>query len=113
MQDQLSMKIEITRQLKSYNDWGIKEFSWTKYQYDTLIATMIMETATQVRHAKDRASEQEQTTRRAFAAAFEARITELESDVTDRDDQIVHLSVQLDQYQMKMKSAEELLLRLR
>ena len=74
---------------------------------------MIIETATSVTVAKERASQQEQTTRRAFAAAFEARIVELEEELMDRDDDIVGLNVQLDQYKMKMKSAEDLLLRLR
>ena len=81
--------------------------------YEVLISKLIMNTSTSMALAKEKASEQEQSTRRAFAAAFEARIAELEHELMDRDDDIVHLNVLLDQHKEKMKSAEELLMRLR
>ena len=93
--------------------WCDKEMLWMKYQYDALLSNVMMEKSDECKAAKDRAAEQERSTRRAFAAAFEARIAELESEMVDREDDIVHLNVQLEQHQRKMKSAEELLMRLR
>ena len=111
--NQILLKNEITSQLFNYSQWEKKEMSFTRYEYEKLISSLIMASSNQVLHAKEQASEQEQITRRAFAAAFEARIHELEHELLNRDDELNHLNVQLDQYKMKMKSAEELLTRLR
>jgi hypothetical protein len=82
-------------------------------QYEKIISSMIIDASKSMKMAKEKAAEQEQKTRRAFAAAFEARIAELEHELVDRDDEIVDLQTQLDQYIMKMKSAETLLMRLK
>ena len=111
--NQILLKNEITSQLFNYSQWEKKEMSFTRYEYEKLISSLIMASSNQVLHAKEQASEQEQITRRAFAAAFEARIHELEHELLNRDDELNHLNVQLDQYKMKMKSAEDLLTRLR
>ena len=107
------IKEEISNDMVAQRAWCDKEMLWMKYQYDALLSNVMMEKSDECKAAKDRAAEQERSTRRAFAAAFEARIAELESEMVDREDDIVHLNVQLEQHQRKMKSAEELLMRLR
>jgi uncharacterized coiled-coil protein SlyX len=107
------IKEEISNELVAQRAWCDKEMLWMKYQYDALLSNVMMEKSDECKAAKDCAAEQERSTRRAFAAAFEARIAELESEMVDREDDIVHLNVQLEQHQRKMKSAEELLRRLR
>ena len=56
---------------------------------------------------------QEQSTRRAFAAAFEARILELEQAVAEKTEREGTLQVQLRQTQKKVEAVEHLLVRLR
>ena len=89
------------------------ELDWVRFDLEKRMANEAVERAAACDAARATTRAQEQATRRAFTAAFEARILELEQAVAEKTEREGTLQVQLRQTQKKVEAAEHLLVRLR
>ena len=89
------------------------ELDWVRFDLQKRIVNEAVECAAACDAARATTRAQEQSTRRAFAAAFEARILELEQAVAEKAEREGTLQVQLRQTQKKVEAVEHLLVRLR
>ena len=90
-----------------------EEFDWMRFKLQKCCAAMIVDEEDRIEAARESARVQEQSTRRAFAQAFQARIAELEEEIHVRDDKVKSLEVKVGAALQASSAAETLLERIR
>jgi hypothetical protein len=89
------------------------EFDWVRFQVQKRCSSIIVGEEDRVEAARVSARAQEQSTRRSFARAFEARIAELGEELAGRDSKIQSLEVKIEAARHASAAAEALLERIR
>lgn len=88
-------------------------FDWVRFEVQKQFAAIIVGEEDRVEAARESAQAQEQSTRRSFARAFEARIAELGEELAGRDSKIQSLEVKIEAMRKASVAAEVLLERIR
>lgn len=104
---------EIREALRTHRAEVDDEVDWMRFEVQKRCSAIIIGEEDRVEAARESAQVLEQSTRRSFARAFEARIAELEEELSMRDSKIKSMGAKLGAARQASAAAEALLERIR